>query len=266
VRLIAYIRVSTDDQRKNGVSVGQQIDRCRAYCALHGHDLVDVICDEGVSASIALGKRKGGAQLLDALRGDKADGVLVNRLDRLFRNALDGLQFFRDVVERGDSCVHSISELIDTSTPAGKLMLTITLGFAQYDRDMDVARARETNKSLREQGRVFGGVPFGCCERLGDIAAEGKPRRLLERDPAMWAQRCAIVDMNKAQGMSLRKIADQLRLDRVPPPRGGRGWSVSTLSNLISSHESLAHLPLADAKDAALRATKKETGVSHVRH
>ncbi|MDR3389902.1 MAG: recombinase family protein [Rudaea sp.] len=261
MRLIAYIRVSTDDQRKHGVSIGQQIERCRAYCALHEHDLVDVICDEGVSASRALATRRGGAQLLDALRDGRADGVLVNRLDRLFRDTLDGLHFFRDVIERDQATVHSIAEKIDTSSPLGKLMLTITLGFAQYDRDMDVARARETSKSLREQGRVYAGVPFGCVPRDLPIAAtDGKPRRLLQRDPTTWAQRCTIVDMHE-RGMSLRKISDQLRKDRVSPPRGGRGWSVSTLRNLIETHGTLTHLPMAN--DDVPLSTSIETGVSH---
>jgi len=265
VRLIAYIRVSTDDQREHGHSLGQQLARARAYCDLHEHELADVIADEGVSASVALAKRPGGAELLRKLADGTGDGVLVIRLDRLFRDALDGLVFFRDVCDRHGATVHSIAELIDTATPAGRLMLKIQLSTAEYERDLAVVRARETNRALREQGHVFGGVPFGCTPRTtppGPHASQRKPRRLLERDPAMWETRCYIVSLLR-EGMSLRALQDRLMRERIPAPAGGKRWPLATLRNLLSTHETLTHLPLAPDSSVAASA-EQETEVSHV--
>ena len=94
MRLIAYARVSTDYQAEFGHSLPQQVDRLRDHAALLGHTVVDVVLDEGVSGSVELHKRPAGKQLLEALRTKRADGALVVRLDRLFRNTLDGLIFF----------------------------------------------------------------------------------------------------------------------------------------------------------------------------
>lgn len=95
MNLIGYVRVSTEEQARTGLSLGQQTARLTAYCELHGHQLVTGFCDEGVSASVPLAKRAGGKLMLAYLKANPEAGVLVLRLDRLFRDALDGLTFFR---------------------------------------------------------------------------------------------------------------------------------------------------------------------------
>lgn len=253
--LLAYVRVSTDDQAANGHSLGQQRERITTYCALHGHRLVDVIVDDGVSASIPLHKRLGGARLIAAARAGQGQGVVVVRLDRLFRNALDGLRFFEETAGRAGFAVHSVSELIDTSTPAGRLALTIQLGAAQYERDIAAQRATECNTALRQRGRVYGGIPFGCV-RVGDA---------LLRDPATWPMRERIVQLRVANGFSLREIAAHLRQQRVPSPAGARGWSVSTLANLIKTHDDLGHLAMAGEHARAPTETPDTEASPHVR-
>lgn len=247
--LLGYARVSTDDQVENGHSLAQQRERLQAYAALHGHRLVDVIVDEGVSASVPLRKRPGGARLLAALRAGQ--GVVVVRLDRLFRSALDGLQFFAD-----HTCaVHSVSELIDTTTPAGRLALTIQLGAAQYERDLAAQRATECNTALRKSGRVYGGIPFGCI-RVGTQ---------LYRDPQLWAVRERIVQLREQAGFSFRDIAAHLRQARVPAPNNSRSWSTSTIANVIKTHADLAHLPVSENGTPAASATP-DTEASHAGH
>ncbi|NMW24496.1 recombinase family protein, partial [Rhodanobacter denitrificans] len=50
MNLVGYIRVSTEEQAREGVSLGQQLARLGAYCDLHGHLLMASYSDEGVSA------------------------------------------------------------------------------------------------------------------------------------------------------------------------------------------------------------------------
>lgn len=243
MNLVGYIRVSTEEQAREGVSLRQQIERLIAYCALHGHKLVAVYSDEGVSASVPVAKRPGGRQMLDALKGASVQGVLVLRLDRLFRDALDGLTFFRHA-ERTGACVHSISELIDSSTPAGKLSLTIQLAAAQYERDLAVQRATECSASMREAGRVYGTVPYGCV-----AVGEGDARRL-QRDPDTWGHRQGIVNWLDS-GKSLRYVRQALRESTIPSPTGKHVWSLNTLRELRTHHDSLASLPMTDGDHVA---------------
>lgn len=246
MNLIGYVRVSTDDQRRNGVSLEQQPDRLRAYCALHGHTLVGVHTDEGVSASVPLAKRAGGRAVLDDLKSGAAQGVVVVRLDRLFRDALDGLTFFR-MADRCQASVHSISELIDSSTPTGKLALTMQLAAAQYERDLAVQRATECNTALREQGRVYGHVPFGCTSIT--VGEGDREERLLLRDPETWPIRDDAVE-DLTHGISLRSVAAHLQARNIPSPTGKRRWSPNTLRELRTHHETLRKLPMAQLASA----------------
>jgi site-specific DNA recombinase len=243
MNLIGYVRVSTEEQAREGVSLGQQLTRLGAYCDLHGHLLVASYSDEGVSASVPVSKRPGGRLMLDALKRADVDGVVVVRLDRLFRDALDGLTFFRHA-DRTGATVHSISELIDSSTPAGKLSLTIQLAAAQYERDLAVQRATECSVSMRESGRVYGTVPYGCI-----AMGEGDDRRLM-RQPFTWGWRQSIVSW-LIEGRSLRLIRTDLMIAAIPSPTGKRQWSLNTLRELRTHHESLASLPMADVPHVA---------------
>lgn len=244
MNLVGYIRVSTDEQSKEGVSLRQQQERLITYCVLHGHKLVAVYADEGVSASVPVARRAGGKALMAALKQPDVDGVVVLRLDRLFRDALDGLAFFRGPVARDQVAVHSVCELLDSSTPAGKLSLTIQLAAAQYERDLAVLRATECNASLREQGRVYGTVPYGC------VAVGSGDARRLQRQPFTWGWRCRIAGWLDA-GDSLRTVRAALLSAGIPSPAGRRLWSLNTLRELRTHHESLSLLPMAHVTHVA---------------
>lgn len=239
MKLIPYIRVSTDDQADTGHSLTAQEHTLQRFAAHNGHALAEQVADEGVSAGKALGKRKGGAAVLAALRAGRAEGVLVARMDRLFRNLFDALGFFAEAADAGWVVV-SAGEHIDTSTPAGRLQLHIMLATAEYERQMASVRTAAVSTSLRERGKVFGTTPYGCMAIDGDL--------LRVRDT--WAIREMIVEWHRGRRYSLRTIRGMLHDQRIPAPAGGRWWSTSTLAGLLDSHDTLAHLPMHSANAA----------------
>lgn len=233
MKLVGYIRVSTEEQAQHGASPADQERQLAAYCDLHGHELITIYYDRGVSGSVPIIKRPGASLAIKRAIGAMADGILVTRLDRLFRNTLDGLQFF----DAGNAVV-SIHEHIDATTAIGRLQLTIQMATAQYEREITAERVKQVSDGLRQRGEVFGHVPFGCVSEPG----QGDRAKLL-RDPGAWAQRQQIVDW-RAEGWTFRAIADRLRKTHVPAPNGGRHWSPSTIRNICQTHDDLAHLPL----------------------
>src|SRR5258708_38419781 len=84
-RALCYVRVSTVEQSKFGFSLDAQEERLRAYCRMAGLDVADLIREEGVSASIPLGKRPAGSKLLGQVSGG-SHGVLP-KIGRLVRCA-----------------------------------------------------------------------------------------------------------------------------------------------------------------------------------
>lgn len=252
MRLLGYVRVSTQDQARGGVSVRQQPERLQTYCTLHGHQLVGVLADDGVSAGKPLGSRPAGAELLQRLRDREVDGVVTTHLDRMFRRASDGFTFLEQVVERRGVTLHVVEQAVDTSTPGGWLNAAMQLVSAEYERRMDIHRATVCNAALRAQGRVYGGVPYGCVERGGRLF----------RDPVNWPRRDAIV-RNLRGGMSVRMQQAALADLGIRSPTGKARWSLNTLWTLQNLHDELARLPFATQAGAAPAATD-ETGVSHV--
>ena len=86
---VGYIRVSTDAQADHGVSLETQRESLTTYALMSKLDLVEVVADEGVSASIPLGDRPGGARLLGLVQDRPAHHIVAMKLDRLFRDVVD---------------------------------------------------------------------------------------------------------------------------------------------------------------------------------
>ncbi len=91
MRAIGYVRCSTQEQADSGLGLDAQAQRIRAYLALKGLELTDIITDAGVSGGKQLAKREGGQRLLAILKQRKATAVIMMKLDRGFRDARDCL-------------------------------------------------------------------------------------------------------------------------------------------------------------------------------
>lgn len=240
MRLIGYNRVSTDEQAQHGRSLELQPEAARRWCEAMGHELVAVVDDPGVSAGkVAFANRAGGAEVMRLLEAGEADGVLVLSFDRAFRIAVDGLTSAEWFMRHGYHFT-SIREPIDITTDHGWLTFGTMCLMKEFERRVIVQRARETSEGLRQAGRVYGPVPYGC------VAMDGR----LYRDPNTWGVRMEIVRL--ACEVSSRKIATMLNNDGVPAPggmgkggktTGGRRWHHTTVLNIINNHDELKNIP-----------------------
>ena len=232
MRLLGYIRVSTEEQADHGSSVSVQDLALHRYAELYQHDLIDVHVELGVSGGIEFERRPEGRRVMDRLADGEADGVLITALDRMFRLTLDGLQMFAHFDRRGWA-VHSVYDRIDTSTAAGKYDLTMALARAEFERNRTSERTRQVLAGMRQQGRVYSpNIPYGCTSH------DGK----LYRDPATLPSREYIVALRNG-GLSLRAICAEMKARGLRAPSGGLVWHVSTLIGIIESHEQLQHIP-----------------------
>jgi len=151
----------------------------RAYCKAMDIDLIDVIADEGYSASNL--KRPGLQAALTMLRSGKACTLIVVKLDRLTRCVKDlGTlceQYFSD--EKPYTLL-SLSDSINTRSASGKLVLNVLTSVAQWEREAIADRTREAMAHLKQQGVKLGGVPYGW-RYSSDVDANG--RRLIVKHP-----------------------------------------------------------------------------------
>lgn len=158
MKAIGYIRVSTEDQAREGISLDNQESKVRAYADLHGLELVEVIRDEGVSGKSL--ERSGFERLQGILDAGKAQTVIVYKLDRLSRKTVDILNTL-EAWEKKEIVFHSITDNIDTKTAAGKFLLTILSALAQMERDLIAERTIDALSYKKKNREWLGRVPFG---------------------------------------------------------------------------------------------------------
>lgn len=129
---IAYVRVSTTGQAEDGVSLDAQRSKIAAWCEVMGHELVQVFVDEGISGH-SMEKR---ASLQAAVSAVCACGgvLVVYSLSRLARNTTETLELGKRLSKAGADLV-SLSEKIDTTSAAGKMVFRMLAVLAEFERD-----------------------------------------------------------------------------------------------------------------------------------
>lgn len=156
--MIAYRRVSTEEQAQSGLGLEAQRDSIQRYADAHGWDLVWYE-DAGLSA-----KSLDRPQLQAALarlqvpaKNRDVDGIVVAKLDRLSRSVHDFSGLLRLANARKWSVV-AIDLGVDTSTPTGKLVANITMAVAEWEREAIGARTSAAMQAAKRQGRHMGRV------------------------------------------------------------------------------------------------------------
>ena len=228
---IGYIRVSTQEQASQGLSLDAQEAQVRAYCAFRGLDLVRVVRDEGVSATRALRSRDAGALLEQFLAQSAPSAVVAVSLDRLFRRTVDALTTAMDWRERGVE-VHLTNEAgqaIDTSSAFGWYMLTQRAAWGQLESDLASERTRAAMGHARRNGRRVGAVPYGYV-----LAPDGKT---LQPDPEEQAVIIRMCRWRK-QGRSYRWIANRLGRLGVVTKTGAEQWAPYSVQRILDGHGS----------------------------
>src|SRR5689334_18214890 len=90
-KTLGYVRVSTTEQAREGVSLDAQEERIHAYCQMSNLNLLNIVREDGISAAKALASRPGGREIVAAVTGKRIQHIVALKLDRLFRDAVDAL-------------------------------------------------------------------------------------------------------------------------------------------------------------------------------
>lgn len=219
---IGYIRVSTTGQVDDGVSLDAQRDRIAAWCLANGHELAAVHVDAGIS-----GKRSDNRPALQAALDDvcRRRGVLVvYSLSRLARSTKDTLAI-SERIEKADADLVSLSEKIDTTSAAGKMVFRMLAVLAEFERDLVAERTTCAMQHKRHRGERIGRVPYGF-----DLAADGV--QLVENQDEQRVLH--LVAELRAAGYSLRAIADELTTRGIQTKGRTERWSFSTVQRILN--------------------------------
>src|SRR5216110_2917747 len=158
VRVALYTRVSTEDQAKEGFSLGAQRERLEAYCLARDWAVVARYVDDGHSGRNI---RRPAYEKMIAER-DRWDAILVIKMDRIHRNSRNFMEMMDDLGEWGKNFV-SATESLDTSTAMGRFVMDIIQRIAQLESDQIGERTYVgmEQKAKTKAGNLGKPAPFG---------------------------------------------------------------------------------------------------------
>jgi site-specific DNA recombinase len=240
---VGYVRVSTEEQARAGVSLDAQEERVRAYCLLNGLTLTTIYRDEGVSASKPMRERPEGARLLATIEAGEAQHVVSMKLDRLFRDAVDCLETVRQWDSRG-LALHLIDmggSAMNTASAAGRFFLTVMAGAAEMERNLVRERTRLALAHKRERGDRLGTTPLGF-----STPSAGLP--MVPNPDEMEAVRVILLSRVRRQPISFRAIAADLAARGLSTKRGGR-WQAATVKRIWDRRSRYASMELAEERE-----------------
>lgn len=180
-RTFAYCRVSTADQTTDNQvreieAAGFKVEPKR-------------IVAETVSGSVAAMERKGFAKLVDKL--EAGDILIVTKLDRLGRNAMDVRATVDSLAEEGVK-VHCLAlGGVDLTSPAGKMTMGVIAAVAEFERDLLVERTQAGLSRAKAEGKTLG------------------------RPSALTAEQHAVIRFKRSQGLSLGALAAEYGVSRA---------------------------------------------------
>jgi putative DNA-invertase from lambdoid prophage Rac len=148
-RVFAYCRVSTTDQ----TTQNQSLEIKAAGFAIEAQRLIE----ESISGSVAAKERPGFTKLID--RMESGDILVVTKLDRLGRNAMDVRATIEQLSSRGIR-VHCLAlGGVDLTSPAGKMTMQVIAAVAEFERDLLIERTQSGINRAKAAGKQFGRPP-----------------------------------------------------------------------------------------------------------
>jgi len=139
-RVAIYVRVSTEEQKRDGFSIRAQIEKLTQYAGIKDWVIVDIYDDKGISGK-NVDERPDLKRMIEDIKNDKIDIVLVFKLDRLTRSIRD-LMELTDIFNDYKCEFCSLTENIDTHTASGRMFLKILGIFAEFERENLIERVR----------------------------------------------------------------------------------------------------------------------------
>jgi len=227
---VCYIRVSTEEQARDGVSLQAQEERLTAYCRMAALEVASFVREEGTSASKPLSARPGGEELLKTVGRRDVGHVVALKLDRLFRNAEDALRQ-TSAWDKAGVALHLVDMgglSLNTKGAMGRLLLTMMAAYAEFERNVIAERTESALQYKKAHREAYSPTPYGY-DRVGTMLAPNSEEQAV----------VARITGLRQEGRSLRAIAQHLNVSRVPTKQGGT-WHASTVRYVLAN--SLNHV------------------------
>jgi len=200
LKAVGYVRVSTDEQAREGQSLEVQASRVAAYCQAKGWELLRTYTDEGESGKSL--SRPGIRTLIEDLKSNGVDVVVIVKLDRLTRSIRDLGSLIDDLFKGVD--LASVEESLDSSTANGRMVMNLLGTVAQWEREVIGERTKAVLDHKAEKGEHVGRIPYGF-----QVGEDGKLVEIPEE-----IENIRKMKREHLRGRSIRAIAEKYDISK----------------------------------------------------
>jgi site-specific DNA recombinase len=174
MKVLGYVRVSTEEQAKEGVSLERQAKQIEGYRQFKEWTLDEIIVDAGHSAKSL--NRAGMTRLMELVHAGQVSTVIIFNLSRLTRSVADLDKLVKLFEKKGVALV-SLQESLDATTATGRLMMNLIASISQWERERISERTKDALAALKAQGKPVGRSGLedpATVARIAEDRAQGK--------------------------------------------------------------------------------------------
>jgi len=221
-----YVRVSTEEQAREGFSIRAQIEKLKNYAKLKDWTIVDIYKDEGISGKNIV-DRPDINRLINDIKNNKVNNVLVFKIDRLTRstkNLIELVEFFNF----HHCAFNSLMESIDTNSATGRMFIKIIGIFAEFERENLIERVKIGFERKSKEG-------YTLCSRTasyGYIRRKGQKIQEIVLEEAIIVKEIFQKFVN--ENYSMTEIAKFLNAKGIPTKENCK-WSSKTIKVILTN-------------------------------
>lgn len=224
VRIAKYARCSSDEQKKNGYTIGDQLELLDEFS--NDYQLVSVgeYVDEGVSATLEISKRKDLARMIEDAKAGKFDVIVIKCIDRFFRSVEEYYAAQKQLRKAGVTWLSIEEPDLDPEDPDAAFKINIYLTMAEYEAKKTSKRIRFNNKMRIKNKQVI--IGSHCFLFPWIVTGEKRHRHLIknEENQEMTLDILDFYETHQSKGATLGYVNIKY----------GLKMSMSTLNNFLS--------------------------------
>lgn len=223
-KAIGYIRVSTEQQADEGISLDAQKSKIKAWCESNDYELVAIYEDAGISGAVKLDKRAGLLAAMASVKNCKADALVVVKRDRLARDRMvTGM--VEQILSKQGAKVLTTDGGGNGNTAEDVLLRGMQDLFSEYERLLISFRTKSALAHKKAIGEKYAPVPFGYKEIEGRLELVKKETEIIKQ-----------IMSKRKSGETLQAIASWLNNKGIIGKQGGK-WHASSVSYVLKRQE-----------------------------
>ena len=214
-----YMRVSTEDQAREGFSLPEQKERLKSFCKFKGYEIIDYYEDAGISAKNG-NHRPEFERLKDDIKAKKINTIVALKLDRITRSIYDweNLMTFLD---ENDAYLDCVNDEINTTSANGKMISRLLISVSQNEIERTSERTKVGLAGAIKSGHIPHMAPLGYKHENKTLVIDYATKDVVVRIFELYSE-----------GYSYQKISNLFNEEKV---LGKDNWRDSTIQTILEN-------------------------------